>query len=425
MSLPIWGWRWTMLLALLSSSTLYCFLTAPVDIMEASSSIKPSPKIRDISRSQGLFNHKGPGQNRLLRRLLASIDVLDHAKIEVFSAYHDPLLNEVRIFAAVHPGGVCQKFQRCVFPNITTSELEPGAETLMPFWSRKQMDHDFVDCYVTCRLNVEMKRRPESVTVLFKEEVVASTSLEPVIIGNVSKGIGMCLGPVYSYIPQFADWLMYHSALGVEGIHAYSPVLDPRQKKGRGFYRPPFLLHHFLLEWTLYRTPLHYAYFGQKLLYNDCIYRHRHLYQFIFIYDADEFIYFPSGIPSSLLTWLTNITPSNASAASLHCARYDAGCKNEFRFPRNAANGTKSDHPELYQSYNYSVFNIDFNPIEIIGCRTSDGFCTMKSIVRPLAIKAYNVHYPQAVYPGWEWLTFSVDPHVAIYKHIRCEWTDK
>eukprot|EP00884_Botryococcus_braunii_P022178 jgi/Botrbrau1/8644/Bobra.0196s0038.1 len=311
---------------------------------------------------------------------------------------------------------------RCVFGSNATQHQTFAAEVGIPF--QPQDDQQFVDCYITCKLNAMSGTLLDSLTLWSNTHLLAEVPLESVVLSNATKGIGMCLGPVYSYIPQFVDWLMYHSVLGAEGIHAYSPVLDQSQKKGSGFFRPPFLLYHFLLDWTLYKTPLHYPYFGQRLAYNDCIYRHRHLYMFIFVYDADEFIYFPSKMPDSLVTWLATTVPANASAASLHCARYDAGCRNEFKFPRNVQNTTNFNQSELYQTYNHSFFHVDLYPVKIVGCRASDGWCTMKSIVRPLAIKAYNVHYPQVVYPGWEFYTSAVDPEVAIYKHIRCEkWT--
>jgi hypothetical protein len=32
--------------------------------------------------------------------------------ISIFSAYHDPIMNEARIFSAVHPRHVCRKIQK-------------------------------------------------------------------------------------------------------------------------------------------------------------------------------------------------------------------------------------------------------------------------------------------------------------------------
>jgi hypothetical protein len=87
-------------------------------------------RVRDLSDSQTFFTVPletlGAGRQLLQtpdtlgggRRLRqapaeAEADVLDDATIGIFSAYHDPILAEVRIFTEVHPRGVCPKFHRC------------------------------------------------------------------------------------------------------------------------------------------------------------------------------------------------------------------------------------------------------------------------------------------------------------------------
>ena len=34
-----------------------------------------------------------------------------------------------------------------------------------------------------------------------------------------AKGVGMCVGPIFSETPTLLDWLQYYTALGVKGIH--------------------------------------------------------------------------------------------------------------------------------------------------------------------------------------------------------------
>jgi hypothetical protein len=73
-------------------------------------------RIRDITGFQSIFSLDGVDGLNSRRRLLENNeddDALDDATIGVFSAYHDPVLNEVRIFSEVHPRGVCPKFHRC------------------------------------------------------------------------------------------------------------------------------------------------------------------------------------------------------------------------------------------------------------------------------------------------------------------------
>lgn len=322
---------------------------------------------------------------------------------------------------------VCLGLFRCFFPDASSDELISPADIYIPFGSDVDAwKPDQVDCYITCQQSEGQAAGtpPKSVKLLSDaNEVLASADLESLPVAKGVKGVGMCLGPVYSYIPQFVDWLTYWSAMGISGIHAYSPVLD--HKKGSGFYRPTFLMHHFLLEWTLYKPLPHSHYFGQRPLYNDCIYRHRHLYDFIFMWDADEFIHFPKRFPDSLLTWLSTTVPANTSGASLQIAEYNVECKNQYKRPMNVPVTAKTNFTELYQTYSgYSVFQMDLNPPPLANC-TDQGWCLVKSLVRPLAILAYNVHHPQAVYEGWVEATVHVDPGIAFYKHLRCVWKDE
>lgn len=69
---------------------------------------------RDITGSQTIISLDASGKMSSRRRLLDSSDddIMDDATIGVFSAYHDPILNEVRVFSEVHPRGVCPKFHR-------------------------------------------------------------------------------------------------------------------------------------------------------------------------------------------------------------------------------------------------------------------------------------------------------------------------
>ena len=34
-----------------------------------------------------------------------------------------------------------------------------------------------------------------------------------------AKGVGMCVGPIFSETPTLLDWLQYYTALGVTRIH--------------------------------------------------------------------------------------------------------------------------------------------------------------------------------------------------------------
>jgi Glycosyltransferase family 92 len=159
-------------------------------------------------------------------------------------------------------------------------------------------------------------------------------------------------------------------------------------------------------------------------LYNDCIYRHRHTYEFIFMWDADEFISFPNKLEGSLLSWLRATIPANTSGVSLRCAGYEVLCQNVLMWPLNIPNTSETNFSKLYQTYTgYSVFAEDKRPPPIVKCK-AEGYCLIKTVIRPLSILAYNVHSPQILYEGWS-RCFKLDPSIAFYKHVRCRWKNK
>lgn len=49
-----------------------------------------------------------------------------------------------------------------------------------------------------------------------------------------------------------------------------------------------------LLHWkTFYPSPWSMHYYGQRLMYNDCVFRWRHVYEHLVFLDRDEFLHFP------------------------------------------------------------------------------------------------------------------------------------
>lgn len=97
------------------------------------------------------------------------------------------------------------------------------------------------------------------------------------VAGPGDKGIGVCVGPYFSDNPLFVDWLIYWSRFdGVVGIHVYVPLYNkgeiPDQRPGMPYTRPTMYMHEILL-WKTFRMIPRTYYHGQRLVYNDCIYR--------------------------------------------------------------------------------------------------------------------------------------------------------
>lgn len=155
------------------------------------------------------------------------------------------------------------------------------AGTLIPF---AEPEGETVECFVSCELHPERVREspPKTRVTLLdgdRKEMHEGVEIEKLeVAGSEHKGVGMCVGPIFSESPQFLDWLTFWSKIGLKGIHAYVPLYeedDPAvQNLGLGqSYRRPRLPMHNLLSWTTYNPAARSNYHSQKMAYNDCIYR--------------------------------------------------------------------------------------------------------------------------------------------------------
>ena len=70
-----------------------------------------------------------------------------------------------------------------------------------------------------------------------------------------------------------------------------------------------------LLHWkTFYPSPWSMHYYGQWLIYNDCVFRWRHIYEYIVFLDRDEFLHFPQHKHSQVrIACLTSTAAARAS----------------------------------------------------------------------------------------------------------------
>eukprot|EP00884_Botryococcus_braunii_P001450 jgi/Botrbrau1/11305/Bobra.0038s0067.2 len=354
--------------------------------------------------------------------------------VDIFSALHDTVNGEVRVFAAVYPSTKCTDIKFCRYSVEEEFSEDTPAGTLIPF---EVAPGNTVDCILSCQLHVERTREAppvSSVTLLDEQrnELHAFVPIEKLEVAGIGyKGVGMCLGPFYSYVPQFLDWLTHWSRFGIAGIHAYVPLYDQDQPvakelgQGQPYRRPPLLMHH-LLSWLTYKPVPRSDYHAQRLIYNDCIYRHRHLYDFIVVMDSDEFIYFhpEANYTETLRGWMLRNT--NEDSAGLCFQEYESPpvrCYHHLNRPINRISKQEQEE-KVHYSIRYKGYKMNKEmsgplPAPLKTC-TDRELCRLKCVVRPLAVRAYNVHGPQHLEEGWE-ACADVDPALALYKHIRCK----
>jgi hypothetical protein len=145
------------------------------------------------------------------------------------------------------------------------------------------MPGEKADCYISCPLQADPGHEqppPDAVSLLngAKEEMHIPVSLEQLRVAEMgARGVAMCVGPIYTDLPQFGDWLTHWSRFDLTGIHAYVPLFEEGVvndlSQGQPYRRPSMIMHH-LLTWTTYFPIERVEYHSQRLMYADCIYRY-------------------------------------------------------------------------------------------------------------------------------------------------------
>jgi Glycosyltransferase family 92 len=132
------------------------------------------------------------------------------------------------------------------------------------------------------------------------------------VLPKQEQGVRVCLGALYSNkVPQLADFITDWTYLDVRQFYLYAPLYTSREWEEAGnndTYDAPALFPHHLVSWQVYK-PIRGVFRHSKILaYNDCFFRHMREAEFLAFVDADEFLHFPKGPPSSFLQWLREKT---------------------------------------------------------------------------------------------------------------------
>ena len=191
----------------------------------------------------------------------------------------------------------------------------------------------------------------------------------------------------------------------------------------------------------------------QWLIYNDCVFRVRNVYEFIMFHDRDEFVNFVGHAPhavnltqvfrqqfgdphvASVTYWggayhvhchMVEVCPCLAELQACIAAAAAAGltshlCNSHYRLMQvNEVGCDQPDsHPVQYQTYSgYNVWAADPRMPNFTACTRMT--CHPKSVVRPLAVAVMSVHRVHRVREGWVEQSRLLDPQVVFTKHLRC-----
>ncbi|CAL8469879.1 g9421 [Coccomyxa elongata] len=364
----------------------------------------------------------------------------DPTYIGVFSALHDTVAGEIRVIAEVAREGDCLAMTSCTVRHRGTFELQKLTSTpLMPFGAFNK-DHqrfpEMRECFLVITLpsanmslseiTIDLANKNRTITAVLEE-------IETLPLGK-SKGLGMCVGPLFSEAPFFADFLTWYLELGVDRFFMYASHTDWLLKWDPKYYHFPGsrkklqIFHHHAIDWRLYH-PEHASkhYYGQWLMYNDCLYRARNTMELLMFQDRDEFINIRRHRPRTNLRqfFLEQFDkPEIASVAYWH-ARYFVHCKMDKvqvmdALPDKPTTKNPENPPlEVMRYWGYSIWDPDHREPNFTSCNQYD--CHPKCVVKPKAVKIMSVHWIAVPEESYTISQKNLPPRLVFGKHISCK----
>lgn len=225
--------------------------------------------------------------------------------------------------------------------------------------------------------------------------------------------MGACNAVIHSNrFDQTYEWLLHHTKMGVEGFRIYytnqtvqwdgSPALV---KSSADTFNP---LNFPLVSWVQFD---HLSledrfYFSQQTLYNECVYRLRHQYEYLLMFDIDEFLiirdsrYLREGGLKSLLH---HTFPPNIAAIGIYRYAYRDDCQ-----------GDDSIRAEAYhERFTHRLKDTESQSV-LASKRYAD-----KLIIKPEYVDVFYMHFVASVRSGYIADTINTQPTVVFLKHLR------
>jgi len=331
----------------------------------------------------------------------------------LYSALHDPTLNEVAIFADLLTQD--KEFDvHCAFwkGNFTSGDglhLEAVVDTIL------DANLKYAPYMIRCPDPLPvMKELPMWVAVLVNgEDIGARIRVEQVDLYRRGT-LGACVAVIHSdKMQQTYEWLKHHTMLGVEGFDIYwtnssvKPESDSVDDPASSFSYPG-------VRWVQYKhLPLEERfYYSQQTVYNECVYYNRHKYEYLMMFDVDEFVILKDRRyqgERAMQAWLRHTFPAHQTALGLYRYAYRDDCREE---------GEPTEHARYLDRFTHRMEEPESQSV-LQSKRFAD-----KLIVKPLGVSLFYMHFLQASRDGWEAETLNTQPSLAFLKHIRSHGHD-
>lgn len=110
------------------------------------------------------------------------------------------------------------------------------------------------------------------------------------MLGQRALKIAVCAAVLYDSPPFLSDWLRYQRVIGVDHVHIIGEESFQMSGGLNGYFRRAVREGYVTLEvWHPWLSECETRYHSQMVAYEDCIYRLRGTYDYIFMLDVDDF----------------------------------------------------------------------------------------------------------------------------------------
>jgi hypothetical protein len=225
--------------------------------------------------------------------------------------------------------------------------------------------------------------------------------------------VGACNAVVNSDKSEMLyEWLQHYTDLGVDGFHIYftNQSVNWNDSSSRDKYSDENVPKPFnfpRVSWVHFEhLPLEDRFlYSQQSVYNDCVYRLRHSYEYLVMFDMDEFLVIRDprfARSGGLKSLLHHVFPPHYAAVGVYRYAYRDDCRKDPL--QTKLYHEKATH-RLKEPESQSVLN-------------SKHFAD-KLIIKPNRVDIFYMHFLASVREGYVVDASNTLPSMVFLKHLR------
>lgn len=248
---------------------------------------------------------------------------------------------------------------------------------------------------------------------LYEWELLVAVVQIATVETSVVSDLGVCFSSLYTADPLLPVWVHNTMSAGIGLIHIYyvnskiNPAMHSLQRllgvtSHKEDWQPFVPLPLSNVRYYGYAPPLHTHLFSQRTMLNDCLYRTRHMHNFVFVIDTDEYISNRFSATKSVAEVLREHLTADSASLRFHRLYYPY-C--------DVADKLAGPVPD-----NFSVVHEACVVSTGFGIWTEPKFAYVPWRVH--RIHQHGVHTPEPGFRPWDHMR----PDILFIKHVRSGW---